>query len=477
LTGSARTSPTTAAIEFHRADRGAAPFGSILYVIDESRAPVRYDGRIDNELADGNAGLDSSAQSRGRLGSPWLPNVDGELSDEHLRNMQALTDTALARLDVEDLLGELLDRVREILDADTAAVLLVEDASNELVARAARGIEEEVYQGVRVPLRAGFAGRIAAEQRPVVLDRVDETTVANPILWEKGIRAMLGVPLLTGDKLIGVLHVGTLQERSFTQADVELLELVGERVALATQTRLLEVERAASRLLERSLLPPRLPVCAGLDFAVRYVSAEGRDVGGDWYDLFVLPSGDLWVVAGDVAGHGLGAAVVMGRLRSTMRAYALLGLPAEEVLAMTDRKLLHFELGEMATVLCATSAPPFDQFRICCAGHPPPVIAVPGQPARPVPIDPDPPLGVNGDLRRSATPIGFPEGSLLVLYTDGLIERRDQSVDVGIERLCEAIPHAHPQVACTRIMGHLVGTNPPQDDIALVVIGRQTQTR
>jgi phosphoserine phosphatase RsbU/P len=432
--------------------------------------------RIDNELDDGRAAVASSVRSDGRLGSPeGLPNLAGVLADEHLRNIQALTDTALARLDVEDLLGELLDRVRDILDADTAAVLLVEEASNELVARAARGIEEEVYQGVRVPLRTGFAGRIAAEQRPVVLDRVDETTVANPILWEKGIRAMLGVPLLTGGKMIGVLHVGTLNERLFTQGDVELLELVADRVAFATQTRLLEVERAASKLLERSLLPPRLPVCAGLDFSVRYVSAEGRGVGGDWYDLFVLPSGDLWVVSGDVAGHGLAAAVVMGRLRSTMRAYALLGLPPEEVLALTDRKLLHFELGEMATVLCATAAPPYDQFRISSAGHPPPIIAVPGQPTQPVPIRPDPPLGVDGDLRRSSMTIGFPEGSLLVLYTDGLIERRDQPLDVGLQRLCESIPNAHPQAVCTQIMGQMVGTRPPQDDIALVAISRQTQ--
>src|SRR6202022_3842324 len=101
--------------------------------------------------------------------------------------------------------------------------------TKERVARAARGLEEELYQGVRVPLRAGFAGRIAAEKRPVVLDRVDETTVANPILWEKGIRAMLGVPLLVGGRVIGVLHLGTLTQRFFTPADTELLELVAER--------------------------------------------------------------------------------------------------------------------------------------------------------------------------------------------------------------------------------------------------------
>ena len=139
--------------------------------------------------------------------------MHGVLSAEHLRNIQALTDTALARLDVEDLLGERLDRVREILGADTAAVLSVEEASNELVARAARRIEE--------------------------------------------------VPLLTGGKLIGVLHVGTLKERSFSQGDVELLELVAERVAFATQTRLLEVERAsASRSARGTELGDSRGICA-----------------------------------------------------------------------------------------------------------------------------------------------------------------------------------------------------------------------
>jgi serine phosphatase RsbU (regulator of sigma subunit) len=392
--------------------------------------------------------------------------------EDRLRSVQILTDTALARLDVEALLVELLDRVRDVLQADTAAVFLLESGSQELVARAARGVEDEVYQGVRIPLREGFAGRIAAERRPVVLDQVDETTVSNPILWEKGIRMMLGVPLLVGESLIGVLHVGRLGERAFTAADAELLELVAERVAAATQTRLLEVERSASRLLERALLPRALPNCAGLEFAVRYVSAEGRDVGGDWYDVFMLPSGQLWVMVGDVAGHGLPAAVVMGRLRSTMRAYALLDRPCEEVVALTNQKLLHFEFGETATVLCATSMPPYDEFRICSAGHPPPIVALPDQPSRPLEVVPSPPLGFQNELQPASTVVPFGPGSLLVLYTDGLIERRHESLDVGIQRLSEAIPHDHPQLVCRQVMRLLVGGSPPHDDVALVAIRR-----
>jgi sigma-B regulation protein RsbU (phosphoserine phosphatase) len=193
---------------------------------------------------------------------------NGDLShQDQLANFRAVTDIKLGRLDVEDLLIELLERVRNIVDADTAAVLLLDKDSNDPVARAACGIEEEVRQGVRVPVGTGFAGRIARSKEPVLLDRVDSTTVANPILWKKGIRTMLGVPLLVADELIGVLHIGRLHPHPFNGADAEILQVVAERLARAIQARQLAVERAATALLERSLLPGRLPKCLGLEFA------------------------------------------------------------------------------------------------------------------------------------------------------------------------------------------------------------------
>ena len=115
-----------------------------------------------------------------------------------LANLLAVTDAGLTGMDIDELLSEVLERLRGILDADTAAVLLHEVGTNDLVARAARGLEEEVRQGVRVPIGVGFAGRIAANRQPVRLRHVDETTVSNPILWEKGIQRMLGVPRATG---------------------------------------------------------------------------------------------------------------------------------------------------------------------------------------------------------------------------------------------------------------------------------------
>jgi len=392
---------------------------------------------------------------------------------ERLANLQALTDSALSRLDVDDLLVELLDRVREIVDVDTAAVLLLDEKAGELEARAACGIEEEVRQGVRVPLGTGFAGRVAATRDAVLLDHVDATTVANPILWEKGIKVMLGVPLLRGDSVLGVLHVGRLERRPFSDDDVELLRVVADRVSGAIETRQHAIERAAVGLLERSLLPSKLPRVSGLDFATRYVAAEERRVGGDWYDLFTLPSGQLWIVVGDVAGHGLEAAVVMGRIRSALRAYSLVEASPERVLDLVDRKVNHFEIGTVATVACAVMDPPYNTMTLAVAGHPPPVIAVPGRPASLAEVKVSPPIGTNlVSQSRSSTTITLAPDTVVALYTDGLIERRGESLDTGLERLRTAITLGPPDVVAREIMRHLVGGTVPRDDIALVVLAR-----
>jgi signal transduction histidine kinase len=172
-------------------------------------------------------------------------------STEYVRRLQSVTDAALAHLRLEELLAALLERTRQILEVDTCAILLLDEETNELVARAALGIEEEVEQGVRVPVGGGFAGRIAAEKRPVVLDDVDHAHVLNPILREKGIKSMLGVPLVVEGEVRGVFHVGSLVPRAFSEDEVELLQLVADRAALAIEhARLFEAERAARERIE-----------------------------------------------------------------------------------------------------------------------------------------------------------------------------------------------------------------------------------
>jgi signal transduction histidine kinase len=177
--------------------------------------------------------------------------MDEQANVSRLERLQAVTDAALAHLEVDELLRVLLPRIRDILGADTCAVLLLDEESEELVARAAVGIEEEVEAGVRIRLGGGFAGRVAAGKAPIILDDVDDAHVLNPILREKGIKSMLGVPLLVAGTAIGVLHVGSLRQRTFDLEDVELLQLAADRAAVAIEhARLYEAERTARRRIE-----------------------------------------------------------------------------------------------------------------------------------------------------------------------------------------------------------------------------------
>ena len=176
------------------------------------------------------------------------PRIDRSM----LEALQRVTDAALDYLGEDELLQELLQRVAEVMSVDTVAILLLE--GDELHARAAKGIEEEVEQGVRLPLGRGFAGRIAAERRAIIIPDVDHADILNPILREKGIRSLLGVPLLVEGRTIGVLHVGSLTPRDFTPDESELLQTAADRASLAME----HEARATIRALAGSQFDPEL---------------------------------------------------------------------------------------------------------------------------------------------------------------------------------------------------------------------------
>ena len=402
-----------------------------------------------------------------------------------MRDIEAVADAALSRLDEHALLEVLLDRVKNVLGADTAAVLLLDRSSRQLVATAASGIEDEVRQGVRIPLGAGFAGRVAASREPVILTKVDHTTVRNPLLVDRGIKSLLGVPLFAGGKVIGVLHVGSLSGRPFGKQDADLLQLAADRAALALQSMMAQDDALAAAALHRSLLPTALPELPGIDLAARYVTGTGQ-VGGDWYDVFALPDGKLGVVVGDVAGSGLAAAVIMGRMRSALRAYVLETSDPAAALRLLDRKIQYFEPDAMATVLYGLYTPETGEFAVSSAGHLPPVLAVPGEPAKMMSIQPDPPIGTADDPTRRSAAAVIPPGALLFFFTDGLVERRDEAIDVGIGRVAAAldemlaagedrggrtVPLAED--ACAAVMRSLVGNASAHDDIAVLTLHRQ----
>ena len=389
-----------------------------------------------------------------------------------LRGVQAMSDAALVHLDVEDLVQALLERIRDQLRVDTATVLLLDQYGQELVATASLGLEEEVTQGLRLPVGLGFAGKVASTRAPVQLDNVDRSKVLNPLLIERGVRSVLGVPMIAAGHLLGVLHVGTLQPRHFTEDEVGLLQLAAERVALATQTRLTQLDRATTVALQRSLLPARHITIPGLEVAARYVPGAREGVGGDWYDVFALPSGHVGVVIGDVAGHGLRAAVVMGRIRSALRAYALESDDPADVLCRLDRKISIFEPGAMATALYAVIAPDLGSMTVSVAGHPPLVFAVPGEESRVLSIDPDLPLGVRAESPRRKTTTPLSAGEVILLYTDGLIERRGTPLTDSLELLRQVVVAGPAEAVCVRVMSAMIGGEPAVDDVAVLAISR-----
>jgi anti-sigma regulatory factor (Ser/Thr protein kinase) len=392
---------------------------------------------------------------------------------EQVRSIYTLSDPALSELGLDELLDALLVRIRDVLDVDTVAILLYDEETGELVARAARGIEEEVEQGVRIPLGRGFAGRIASERVAIFIADVDHADILNPILRAKGIRSLLGVPLIVEGRLIGVLHVGSLKQRTFGEQDVGVLQLAAARVAPAIEgARLnaaLEREHRVAMVLQRSLLPRVTTSVPGVSVAARYLPARD-EVGGDWYDVIELPAGLLGIAIGDVVGHGIRAAALMGQLRTALHAYAQEGHGPAATLELVDRFVQHMSGAPMATAAYAVFDTSSGIVRMATAGHLPPIVVGSAAP-RVLEVTPAPPLGAfpYGTVPEHEFRLG--SGEALVLYTDGLVERRGVALSDGIERLSQLVAEAKSaEEVCLLAMDRLVPPGGPRDDVAIVAV-------
>lgn len=379
-------------------------------------------------------------------------------------------------------LSEILRRVHAGMGADTATVLLLDRTRTVLEPAATVGLDRTLRGARRVPLGVGFAGRVAQTRQPVVITDVTSAQVINPVLLDHGVHSLLGVPIVDGSELLGVLHVGFLARHEFGDAETLRLTEYAAELGEVLHDRLTDAEHSAALTLQRSLLPTALHAPDGISMAARYVPAEG-DLGGDWYDVFELDNDRLGVVMGDVLGHGLDAAIVMGRLRSALRAYALDHDDPAEVLSHLDRKICHFEPDALATVLFGVAEPPYEVWRFSSAGHFPPVVGAPGQVAGVAPVEPDRLLGVAPDAERRSTTVRLPVGGFLCLYTDGLVERRplasdgdDDIIGLNIDRMLRALGQADDaELACIWVLTGVVGDHVAEDDIAVLVAQRHAR--
>ncbi|MEU4694618.1 fused response regulator/phosphatase [Actinoplanes sp. NPDC023714] len=300
------------------------------------------------------------------------------------------------------------------------------------------------------------------------LVRTDDTADWDVVGWPEGETVAVAAARLRADRPpVYVAAPGSSQNPGFP-----VLRQLSQAVAAAVEAqRSFDEEHRIAVTLQRSLLQSELPKVPGVELAVRYEPAGAQtEVGGDFYELTVL-GGELLVAIGDVAGHSLHAATVMAELRHAVRAYAVEGHSPGAVLELVNRFMRTVLPHDSATLCLLTMDPATGRIRMASAGHLPPLVHVGGEATYLAPRGPL--LGIDAP-RRAEVELTLPPGGTLVLYTDGLIERRDADIDVGLEALVRAASEVEPDLDafCSRLLASLAGPGEQADDIAVVALRR-----
>lgn len=317
-----------------------------------------------------------------------------------------------------------------------------------------------------------------AELYPEVTEEMLEAAAADEEHLEMmrglGLDSAMVVPLIARSRTLGALtFVSSSPDRAFGREDLELAEDLARRAALAIDTSLLyQREHETALTLQRALLPDTLPEVDGVEIASRYLPAEaGLEVGGDWYDVTESCPGQVEVVIGDVAGRGVHAAAVMGRLVMGLRACVLDGRPIEDAVAGLDQLMQEFDVPQMSTLFAFSLDLATGRARYVRAGHPPALLRGPDGEVIELEGESCPPVGLLNGARFVATTTTLQPGGMLLLYTDGLIERRRIDLQVGIERLKAAFAAApdDPSAVVETLPKALDAERVP-DDIALLAL-------
>jgi PAS domain S-box-containing protein len=413
-------------------------------------------------------------EERGELLRAQAARAEAERVGEMMGGMGALVDAALARPGLDEVLANLVAGVQEVLGADAATIFLADEEGKWLrIGASSRGTPPASVEPI--PFGDGFAGRTALSREPMFVRRPEADDLRDPGLHALEIDSLLAVPLLARGAVIGVLQVCASPPRRFSADDLGMLRLAGERVALAiSHARVYEREHNIAETLQRSLLPEQLPQLPGLDVAASYRPAAAEaGVGGDWFDVIPIPGGAAGLVMGDVAGKGLLAASMVGRLRSALRAYALEGHDPAMVVRQLNR-LVWTETNEsqMVTLLYVVVDPTEGVARWVNAGHPPPLLV--GGNGRPRFLEggTSVPLGVLPFPSYEEISAPLAPGSTLVLYTDGLVEVPGTHIDEGMTRLVDRVRDApeEPKALCDYLLGSLVPERGAPDDVALLTL-------
>ncbi|WP_405819471.1 SpoIIE family protein phosphatase [Streptomyces sp. NBC_01390] len=396
-----------------------------------------------------------------------------------IAELTAALAKATTSRDVVDAVG------RRVMPPFGAAGLIVQTIEDDRLRNVgAIGYSDDFLDRVNnSPMAPGWPSwDVISSETPAFFASPEEFTASYPDLaplpGHSGKQAWAFLPLTASGKTFGVCSVSFDNPRGLTEEDRTLLTTISALVAQAlARARLYDAEHSRSRELQRGLLPRELPNLPACTAAARYLpAAQGTDVGGDWYDIIPLSGGQVALVVGDVMGHGLPQAATMGRLRTAVHTLADLELPPDEI--MSHLNDIVGNMGEESYVTCLYAL--YDSITQTCsitrAGHPPPAVVHPDGTVYFPALTADPPLGA-AEPPFETVELKVPEGSLLVLYTDGLVESSKREIDEGMGQLARLLRGAYEAgtegdlegLCDTLTAGLLPAEQPNVDDAALLV--------
>ena len=400
------------------------------------------------------------------------------------RTAQELIDVVIPRF-ADFVTVDLLESVMQGGEQDRELPPIPDSGTVLLRAVAVGEVDASGLAGAVDPLgQTSWSAKVYAESlrsgRSILVPEVDEAALyrivndpsrVQPSL-EAGIHSYLMVPLLArGTVLGGAEFIRLRNPEPFGPDDRALGEELAARAAVCIDNaRLYRRERDTALTLQRSLLPQEVHRTPGLEIAYRYLpSSVVSEVGGDWFDVVPLTSGRVALVVGDVMGHGIRAAATMGQLRTAARTLITMDLTPDQLLRRLDETASAIGEGQFATCICAVFDPADRSCTVACAGHPPPVVTEADGSTRLLSVSAGAPLGVGG-VPFESTEFTLAEESVLVLYTDGLVERRGRDLDEGLDLLSRAAARRNGSLEqdCDAVL-HAMSAEDSDDDIAMIM--------
>jgi PAS domain S-box-containing protein len=450
-------------------------FGALTFVSESAR---RY-GREDLAQAEDVARRAALAVDNARLHhEAQQARRDAELAASVSARLHAVTASLARAATTHEVARVAVDEGAAALEADAAAVFVHDGQQRRFVTLAHTGYPAHL-EAAHASFPTSLANPVTEALRTrgrIVVTSGDDLVSRWPELAgdqdASGDEATVAQPILSGDAVVGVLHVAFRSPRTFREWELAFIETLAAQTGQAlARAQAYDRDHAAAVALQQTLLPSALPSTEGVSLSAHYVPARYEsNVGGDWYDAMLLSDGTLAVCVGDVVGHGLAAATAMGQLRNAIRAYLLEDISPGQVLRRLNRYARSIGEGAFSTTIVATLDPSRQTWRFACAGHPPPLAVVEGE-LRLLELK-GPPIGALDDFEYEALEAVVTRPTVVALYTDGLVERRGARLEDGLGRLLEVATESicAGSADAEALAQSMLGGEGPADDVAVLVV-------